>query len=225
MTKAEQLKELFEKWQEDQKSEEFESEAEYFKYHKKHPGDAGYIPKGYFICDGIIFEDAFETANPTILFLGKECNSHKRNDKSIESKTDNSSWMKEQTDVRFIKGLALLSNAIIDDNYTVPNKDLKSLRNVALINLNKRGGYDTCLWRTLKGYVAKYCQVIKEEIEIINPDYIICCGEDVKLLVDKYHLADGRNIKLTYHPSCYCKSDIDKLDYLKTGVKPKKVKK
>ena len=126
--------------------------------------------------------------------------------------------------VFFLNGLAMLANAILDNNYTTSNKDITALFNTALINLNKRGGYNYCVWETLEGYVDRYQEQIKKQIAFINPDEIVCCGESVYKLVKDYHLADDRVVRCAFHPSYFSVSDIGKLHFLKTGEKPNNTK-
>ena len=46
------------------------------------------------------------------------------------------------------------------------------------MNLNKRGGSQKVNEKVLNDYVEEYKNEIKEEIEILQPDYIIwCAGE------------------------------------------------
>ena len=44
------------------------------------------------------------------------------------------------------------------------------------MNINKRGGSSSTDFKELNKYAEKYKEFLKREIEIINPDYIICCG-------------------------------------------------
>lgn len=225
MSKTEELYNLFDDWA---KSHEKESEIEYVQYHTKSAGEPGYISKRNFICDGIISEVNYNSSKPKILFIAKEC--HIGND-TVNIKEDilkdcRKFWAteeiegiinKEWASNAFWRGLAMYYNAIKNNDYFTPNKDIPSLFNIAFINLNKRGGYDYCAWNTLKRYVDKYKKQIKEEIQIINPEIIICCSKDVKYLVDKNNLADDRKVTWAFHPS-YRRSDLKKLDYLKTNI-------
>ena len=49
-------------------------------------------------------------------------------------------------------------------------------KQIAFMNINKRGGSSSTDFKELNKYAEKYNEFIKREIEIINPDYIICCG-------------------------------------------------
>lgn len=118
--------------------------------------------------------------------------------------------------------LSLLANAIISadtENYSIINKNHDVLQSVAVINLNKRGGYAYCVWDTLNTYVKKYQDYIRVQISMINPDLIVCCGYDVKWLLDEYKLApSGSNVIWVYHPSYFAISDSEYLNQLKCAM-------
>jgi len=214
--------------------EEHENEPDkgYENYHIKTKGTVGYIPKESFFIDGIICEDEYEKADNKVLYIAKECNAWeygKANSVSKENRLDMDKFFARiecqkgnKTKNRFLKGMAMLQNAILDNNYDTPNKDTSNLSKAAMINLNKRGGYSWCIWKTLDSYVNEYKDELRRQIEIINPTVIVCCGESVKHLVKKYNLAEGYNnnqIKCAYHPSCFLISDYNKLQFLKTQNK------
>ena len=48
----------------------------------------------------------------------------------------------------------------------------------AYMNLNKRGGYGKCDNVQLSNYVKEYRSFIEDQIRIINPTHIFCCGVD-----------------------------------------------
>lgn len=213
-----------------------ETDEDYYKYHKKVKGERGYIPKKNFFYDGILFEDKYNNARTKILFIAKECNAYDINQKYETEDvitTDKEYWARNEVIAIaekqapysvFLNGLAMLANAIIDDNYSEPNKDITALYYTALINLNKRGGYSFCVWETLEAYVEKYKAKIKHQIELIDPDVIVCCGESVYELVTRNNLAPRKIIKCAFHPSYFSVSDLDKLHFLKTGEKPNRTK-
>lgn len=51
-------------------------------------------------------------------------------------------------------------------------------RQCAYMNLNKRGGYGKCDDKQLCAYVEEYKSFIENQIKLINPQYIFCCGVD-----------------------------------------------
>lgn len=236
MSKTEELKALFEEWKDCHANE-----SGYLDYHNKEKGACDYIPKENFVCDGIMDELKFNEAQIKILYIAKECNLDIR--RYIETDPENF-WAKKEVEkceryekcekhekckgwfdcckslkTSILKGILMLNNAIINNDYSKPNKEHPtSLLNVAFMNLNKRGGLENSEFNSLEGYVKKYKDKISEEIRIIDPDIIVCCGEDVKKLVNKNSLAEAKvKVVWAYHPSYIC-SNISKLEKLKENI-------
>ena len=213
-----------------------ESDFDYENYHIKKNGVAGYIPKESFFIDGIICDKEYESACKKVLYIAKECNAWEYDKPNVVNKENRLNMSEffarkelkkgDKTKNRFLKGMAMLHNAILTDNYSKPDKNnVESLSSAAMINLNKRGGYSWCIWDTLEGYVKKYQNYLREQIKQIHPNVIVCCGESVEYLVKEYNLAEGYDddhIKCAYHPSCFSVSDYNKLQFLKTQEKKAK---
>ncbi|MCI6165330.1 MAG: hypothetical protein MR675_09145 [Lachnospira sp.] len=70
-------------------------------------------------------------------------------------------------------------NARLDGNvkneYTYSDFN-ETKKQIAFMNINKRGGSSFTNFEELNNYAEEYKEFIKKEIYIINPDYIICCG-------------------------------------------------
>ncbi|MCL2153650.1 MAG: hypothetical protein FWH57_11975 [Oscillospiraceae bacterium] len=83
--------------------------------------------------------------------------------------------------------------------------DREAIRFLAVININKRGGSSSAADRVLENYACKYKGFIKDQIILINPKYIICCGSGIHNLVKKiiYEGAVPADTVLInmYHPS------------------------
>jgi len=87
--------------------------------------------------------------------------------------------------------------------------DFASLREVAFMNVNKTGGGgNSSKRRILEDYVNHYRPFIQREIELINPEIIVCCGLVLKGLLknilDSYvENNDDRKIRVVYmlHPA------------------------
>lgn len=108
-------------------------------------------------------------------------------------------------------------------NQIVGNVNDASLKQIAYMNLNKRGGAGTAtVQRSLNAYVSRYSDYIRKEIEIINPDFVVCCGSGVigmvfevirgeKGSVDYFNM--GRTIYVkARHPSYSYMSTQQKID-------------
>ena len=208
------IEELFELWQ---KAHREESERDYFGTN---------IPKGAFLPDGIIDYDKYKKSNIKVLLIAKEANWYLKDKEYDEKMGFDMFWHREVAfgngnvhETQFSKRLSMLANAVIKNDYKTVNKSHEALKSVAVMNLNKRGGYAYCVWDTLNTYVKKYRCFIKREIELLNPDIIVCCGYDVKWLLDEYNIVSNETKKVwVYHPSYFAISDADYLEQLRCAV-------
>lgn len=211
MSKTRQLNELFIEWKQKHMDE---IEPSYLENE---------IPKEMFLPDGIVDEKLFEESKERILIIGKELNWHYSGEGMLELNKKQSEvfWLREvafglKDETRFSRGLALIANAVKDNDYVTVNMDSKVFNSVAMINLNKRGGFARCIWKQLKGYTKEYKDFINKEISIIKPTIVIYCGTDVKWLAEKYLTVPAECKVITaVHPSCFAESYANKLAKLK----------
>lgn len=193
--------------------------------------DTGYIsgtvPQEAFLPDGIINELRYQKSGRKILYIAKEAYWYEPEDDKAASEANAANemfWHREVTygtvpETIFSKRLAMMTNAIVDNDYTNINKEHKALMGVAVINLNKRGGFVYCEGNTLEGYVQRYWEFIQKEIELIGPDLIICCGAEVRELLAKYvQIADTVQIAVVKHPSYFAVTDADYLKQLQEAL-------
>ena len=189
---------------------------------------SGTVPQTAFLPDGIIEESLFAAQKEKVLFVGKEAYwfspdaSAEENNKYADNVMF---WHKrvafgEVRETMFSKRLSLLTNAVFTGDYVTVNKDHTALRAVSVINLNKRGGFSYCVWDTLENYVSRYKDFISKEIELIAPTIIICCGNGVRWLLDKYITVPKKAKLVTVsHPSYFALSDSAYLHQLECAVK------
>lgn len=209
------IEKLFLKWRQRQNEE---SDEEYKKY------GTGEIPKNAFLPDGIVDEAQFaqkKQAGKAVMFVAKEANWYNDDTDKENCETaagDASFWVRDVAfhdvpETMFSKRLSMLVNAYDNNDYETVNKNHIHLQSCAFINLNKRGGLPFCRWEALEGYTAKYAAYIEKEIKLIQPDLIICCGDGVKWLLEKYHITDDIEAKVisVYHPSYFALSDVEYL--------------
>ena len=207
-----ELEKLFEEWQERHESENCSSEN---------------ISKSNFIPDGIIDEASYMQSPKKILFIAKEAACLKKGntiEKNFEIAQNDGFWCRrvvlgEEGGTRFSSGLALLANAILNENFETPEKDISALRYVAFMNINKRGGFTSCQTRRLAAYVKKYKDLIDREIRIISPDIIVCCGMGVRGRLSGVDSCKSLPVLEVYHPSDRYKTDTDRLKKLEDELK------
>ena len=206
-----ELEKLFEEWQERHESENCSSEN---------------ISKSNFIPDGIIDEASYMQSPKKILFIAKEAACLKEEntiEKNFETAQNDGFWCRrvvlgEEGGTRFSSGLALLANAILNENFETPEKDISALRYVAFMNINKRGGFTECE-TDLDAYVEKYEDLIDREIKIISPDIIVCCGMGVRDCLSGVDSCKSLPVLEVYHPSARYKTDTDRLKKLEDEIK------
>lgn len=144
---------VFEKWIEDYKSDGRKS----------------------FVKDGIPFPEEYYSNSPKVLFTLKDPNDLKADYESSQldsyrkyAETGEDDW-NNRMKLRISKIYKILSNKPdLEDN--------KAIRNIAFMNLKKTGGSNWVPDNVVALYASKYRDRIIEQIEVINPDYIVCCG-------------------------------------------------
>lgn len=93
-------------------------------------------------------------------------------------------------------------NAMQEVLVKVLNKDKED---ISFMNINKRGGISYTDMTILNTYAMQFSDNIIEEIEIINPEIIVCCGAGIKRVIEMIYIKCNkkldRNIVEVPHPS------------------------
>lgn len=145
-----------------------------------------------FTVDGAVDAQKWESnEGKRVLFILKEANG---SNSVINGKIDdNSFWFKDcicdnnnRMSKPMFKRIATLYKFVLGENvkdcqrheWDQDNKkELRDiLKNVAYMNINKKGGDKKTNMTKLNQYAKEYREEIKQEIEILNPDYIVCGG-------------------------------------------------
>lgn len=206
-----ELEKLFDEWRKRHISEDYSNNE---------------ISKNNFIPDGIIDEASYMQSPKKILFIAKEAACLKEGntiEENFEAAQNDGFWCRrvvlgEEGGTSFSSGLALLANAILNENFETPEKDISALRYVAFMNINKRGGFTECE-TDLDAYVEKYKDLIDREIKIISPDIIVCCGMGVRRCLSGVDACKSLPVLEVYHPSARYKTDTDRLKKLEDELK------
>ena len=169
------FEELFNKWRGQQENEP--------GYDYKRNG----IAKGSFTIDGIVHEECWnglaKKRKNKVLYILREANGN-ASEMGPEGKEvdDGDFWFQKcvtgkETKVTDNIFQRIKEMQIIIQKYGSEAKpDKEILSEVAYMNLNKRGGGASVDWKIFNDYIEKYKEYIKEEIAIIKPDIIVCCG-------------------------------------------------
>lgn len=209
-----ELEKLFDEWRKRHISEDYSNDK---------------ISKNNFIPDGIIDEASYMQSPKKILFIAKEAACLDKTEKTtaeenFEAAQKDGFWcrrvvLEEEGGTRFSSGLALLANAILNENFETPEKDISALRYVAFMNINKRGGFTECETELLRDYAQNYKDLIDREIKIISPDIIVCCGIGVRRCLSGVDACKSLPVLEVYHPSARYKTDTDRLKKLEDELK------
>lgn len=207
-----ELEKLFDEWRKRHISEDYSNNE---------------ISKNNFIPDGIIDEASYMQSPKKILFIAKEAACLKKiktAEKNFETAQKDGFWCRrvmlgEEGGTRFSSGLALLANAMLNENFETPEKDISALRYVAFMNINKRGGFTECKTDLLRDYAQNYKDLIDREIKIISPDIIVCCGMGVRDCLSNVDSCKSVPVLEVYHPSYWLVKDTDKLKKLEDEFK------
>lgn len=209
-----ELEKLFDEWRKRHISEDYSNDK---------------ISKNNFIPDGIIDEASYMQSPKKILFIAKEAACLDKTEKTtaeenFEAAQKDGFWCRRvvlegEGGTRFSSGLALLANAILNENFETPEKDISALRYVAFMNINKRGGFTECDPKLLSDYAQNYKDLIDREIEIISPDIIVCCGMGVRGCLSGVDSCKSLPVLEVYHPSARYKTDTDRLKKLEDELK------
>ena len=175
------------------------------------------VCKNSFTDDGIIDDAACLASDDKVLIISKESNVFGKrpegNDLPLHSFCANGGfWLSDVLNdletpdgfgVKYINGLAVICNGILNDDFANPNTCWDNLRKCAYINLNKRGGFSKCDPSVLAEYVERYKDLIAEQIRSIQPKIIVCCGKLVfDLLPKDFGFPENPKKICAYHPSC-----------------------
>lgn len=209
-----ELEKLFDEWRKRHISEDYSNDK---------------ISKNNFIPDGIIDEVSYIQSPKKILFIAKEAacldKRKKTAEENFETAQNDGFWCRrvvlgeEKRGTGFSSGLALLANAILNENFETPEKDISALRYVAFMNINKRGGFTECKTKLLRDYAQNYKALIDREIKIISPDIIVCCGSGVRDCLSNVDSCKSVPVLEVYHPSYWLVKDTDKLKKLEDEFK------
>ena len=178
-----QLNKLFCKWKEEHENEDAASLA-------KTKNAA--IAANSFCVDGPICEDCTEV---DVLYILKESNLAEN---LIEDKDE--FWLRKIMCCPKKLGRKRLPRRL---KKAQEQRFLSSVKKMAYMNINKRGGGHTTEPKKLEAYGEHYQALIAKEIDIINPRKIVCCDASKTILQMILSLPNAENYEIysAYHPS------------------------
>jgi hypothetical protein len=176
------------------------------------------IEKDSFVRDGYVTENY----DGKILFILKEANilKYRSNEICIHRNRSQVIWYKNfynsphrDNSPKQLEKISRMYCGLANNNWMPSDIEIHSaINNIAFVNLNKRGGDNVD--KKVNLYVKKYLEFVRKQIEILEPEYIVCCGTYLYLkqicpdyarnnkLIDMWHTA--------YTVNRYTHIDMDK---------------
>lgn len=181
----------------------------------------------YFISDGIVNEAEWENVSPKICFFLKEAYSRDGSSWSLTKWINNGALVRMWNKVaEWTNGLLHTTSDFIPKYSYIDDKTKsKCLKSISIVNTKKSDGLSNSDWNDLLFYAQDDSKLLKQEIDLINPDIIICgytgsllrvvygasvCDSKVNndgminaddFKKNGYAIVDGRIIIDYYHPA------------------------
>jgi len=130
----------------------------------------------YFISDGVLDEEEWKRQSCKVLFVLKEANWENANADLCDfllSESSSSYWKTWNNVARWTK--AILEGGAYPRRVSKADKTYW-LRKVAAMNLKKVGGDAVAENDTIYSFAERDSAYLKRQIELYEPDIIICCG-------------------------------------------------
>lgn len=172
-SKTEKLNKFFGEWQNRQENENPD------KYDWEKTG----IAVSSFTKDGIVNENTWneleEQGKKRVLYLLREANGNTSELGQEGIEVDGGEfWFKKCVGENYI-GNRIFKRIVVMQRIIQEQENLseeEALRQVAYMNINKRGGGAKVDWKILNLYASTYAEEIKNEICLIKPTIVVCCG-------------------------------------------------
>lgn len=129
------------------------------------------------ITDGIVDENQYLSSKYKILYVMKEVNGGKDWDLR-EFLYDGGRSQTWDNVARWTQGILNLDKEYSWEELSKENKERREtyLKKIGSINLKKTGGGHTSVEKEISKAAWENKEIIKKQIELYNPDIIICCG-------------------------------------------------
>ncbi len=169
------LEKLFDKWAE--KHAKKLSAAD--PYGMKHEP-----PYGKFVRDGIVNPDKWAIQEPKICFIMPEAGGYDDLEKFPEGHDLAEEWNKKGCFTKLMFKFAVWVQAVYDSFFDPvpyvkkPIMDQKNdlIRAISIVNIKKSDGQKVPQLDLVKKFAQEDATELRKQIELINPDVILCCG-------------------------------------------------
>lgn len=155
------------------------------------------------VIDGVVDETQFSDARYKIVYILKEVNGGKKWDlrEFLYNRGRKQTW---NNIARWTEGILNLENEISWDILKSNNelRRCKELKKIAVVNLKKTSGGHTSNENEIYREAFNYGDIVKQQINLYKPDFIICCGTK-KAFVDVCYKNVSVEWKMTFRGVWY----------------------
>jgi hypothetical protein len=132
-----------------------------------------------FVGDGVVDEVAYLASRPRLLFVLKEVNSPDNSDWDLRTFIADGARSQTWNNVtRWVRGIRALPEELSWEDLALVTQDQRRevLRSIVAVNLKKEPGGHTTKNETLSEAVHRDAPLIREQLELYQPDLTIACG-------------------------------------------------
>lgn len=143
----------------------------------------------YLIKDGIALDKIEKYTNPEsnkirVLFVLKESNESKTEDKKSKSIFDEDGWFGtyHKSRKKMITMMIKMYKYIVKDSSPIDSEDIYKF---AFINISKRGNGGKVCSTNLEEVIEKDKTILRKQIEILQPEVVVIGGKGISMMVEK----------------------------------------
>jgi hypothetical protein len=182
-----------------------------------------------FICDGIVNENEWSKATDRVLFLLKELNLASGSYSAslpLEIQRD----FRKTVDKAPWREIGQWAYAILHRKENPSFKDANTsqanaCRSIAIVNYKKTAGNNSSSTSEIRKYAIRDKELINEQIKLINPSIIVCCGKGMSFQLAKELFQDATTAALIHRSnsvfsgSCWKGSKYYWIDYVHPSMR------
>jgi len=134
-----------------------------------------------FVADGVVHPETYIKTTPRLLFLAREAHWEDEGMHHDMRKylAEGVNWRSWQVIARWTRAITTTEDVPwedVDDEAMEQNFKRDEFRKVAFVNIKKQGGSSSVNWNKLIAYTKACAHFVRRQIELYNPNVIICNG-------------------------------------------------
>jgi len=135
------------------------------------------------IADGVVHAETYINTTPRLLFLAREAHWEDEGDHDIRGYLAKGApgvtFRNWQVIARWTRAITTAEDVPwedVDDEARGQDFKKEEFRKIAFVNIKKQGGSSSVNWNELVTYTKVCAQLVRRQIELYNPNIIVCNG-------------------------------------------------